>query len=275
MDPIVEKIRQAVRPRRAVTWSVTELVAWLDEVEPIADRRGKFDWLEIPPIASPTAIQDAYHQIARTRHPDLFRNRVDAVVMDRLVRMYGRVTGAYADLKEPEKCAAYLRELRGPRVPTVPPVSHGGAGTAQLSSRLGVSAMQPMRSEISSSHRPGAIEPPPLGRSESTASTPRPQSTTAAPPVTAPPARSNPPTAPPPVATSPPSERTSQPMPRQSGDIEPAHAMNARALAFYRRAEGALKVGDASAAMLNIKMAIAADPRSTFLRAALAELSKK
>lgn len=274
MDPIIEKIRQASRPRRAVTWSVTELVAWLDEVEPIADRRGKFDWLEIPPIASPTAIQDAYHQIARTRHPDLFRNRIDAAVMDRLVRMYARVTGAYADLKEPEKCAAYLRELRGPRAPTVPPVSHGGAGTARLSSRLGVAAMQPMRSEISSSHRPGGTQPPPLGRSESTTATPRPQSTTAAPPVGVPTARSNPPTSPPPVATSPSSEP--QPVTRQpSGDIEPAHAMNARALAFYRRAEGALRVGDTSAAMLNIKMAIAADPRSAFLRAALAELSKK
>ena len=56
--------------------------------------------------------------------------------------------------------------------------------------------------------------------------------------------------------------------------IEPAHAMNARALSFYRRAEGALKTGDKSAAMLQLKMAIAADPKSAFLRAALAELIK-
>jgi hypothetical protein len=56
--------------------------------------------------------------------------------------------------------------------------------------------------------------------------------------------------------------------------IDPASAMNARALAFYRRAEGAQRTGDKAAALLQIKMAIAADPKSTFLRAALLELTK-
>ena len=90
MNPITLTIRRAVRPRVAVSWSVNQLLAWLNEVEPIADQRGKFDWLEIPPIASSTAIQEAYHQIARTRHPDLFRSRIDVRTMDRLVRMYAR-----------------------------------------------------------------------------------------------------------------------------------------------------------------------------------------
>lgn len=48
--------------------------------------------------------------------------------------------------------------------------------------------------------------------------------------------------------------------------------MNARALGFYRRAEGAWRVGDCSAALLHLKMAMASDPASTFLRAALREL---
>lgn len=205
-----------------MSWSVKELVAWLDEVEPNADQRGKFDWLEIPPIASSTAIQDAYHAIARTRHPDLFR-KLDPKTLDRLVRMYGRVTAAYADLKEPEKCAAYLRELRGPRPQTVPP------GDTRPSSRYGV---------------PAAPAPP-----------------RAAAPITSPP---------------PATERPTTPMPRvqRDGPIDPAATMNARALTFYRRAEGAQKTGDKAAALLQIKMAIAADPKSTFLRAALAELTK-
>ena len=80
-----------------MTWSVKELIAWLNEVEPVADQRSKFDWLEIPPTASTSAIQDAYHAIARSRHPDLFR-QLDPKLMDRLVRMYGRVTAAYADI---------------------------------------------------------------------------------------------------------------------------------------------------------------------------------
>ncbi|MBZ0236432.1 MAG: DnaJ domain-containing protein, partial [Deltaproteobacteria bacterium] len=105
-----------------MSWSVKELVVWLNEVERVADSRSKFDWLEIPPTASSTAIQEAYHAIARTRHPDLFR-QLEPAMLDRLVRMYGRITAAYADLKEPEKCAAYLRELRGPRPQTAPPAS--------------------------------------------------------------------------------------------------------------------------------------------------------
>ena len=50
--------------------------------------------------------------------------------------------------------------------------------------------------------------------------------------------------------------------------------MNARALALYRRAEGALRTGDRASAILNIKMAIAADPSSQLLRGALAELTR-
>jgi hypothetical protein len=212
-----------------VTWSVKELVAWLQEVEPTADQRGKFDWLEIPPTASSTAIQEAYHRIARTRHPDLFR-QLDPKLMDRLVRMYGRVTAAYADLKEPEKCAAYLRELRGPKPPTIqPPTSLVHPVTARTAERLTVAA-----AANPTTNRPHAreSEPPP----------------------------------PPPAAPAQPRTRT--------GPMDPAASMNARALAFYRRAEGAQRTGDRAAALLQIKMAIAADPKSTFLRAALAELTK-
>lgn len=168
-----------------MSWSLTELEQWLQTVEPSAEQRTLFDWLEIPPTASATAIQDAYHRIARTRHPDLFRQRVSPEVLDRLVRMYARVTAAYAELRVPERCAGYLRELRG---------------------------------------RPAAG----------------------------------------PTAAAAP-----------SADVDPVRAMNPRALQLYRRAEGALRIGDRTAATLHVKMAIAADPNSSFLRAALAELMGK
>ncbi len=164
-----------------MTWSRAELEAWLRMVEPIANERTPFEWLEIPPTASGTAIQEAYHAIARTRHPDLFRQQLDVPGLDRLVRMYARVTAAYAELRVPEKCAAYLRTQRIPKL--------------------------------------------------------------------------------------------SAPVTSDAPAPEPSQAMNPKALTSYRRAEGALRTGDHTAAMLHLKMAIASDPRSTFLRAALTELA--
>lgn len=48
--------------------------------------------------------------------------------------------------------------------------------------------------------------------------------------------------------------------------------MNSKALLYYRKAETALRRGDLKAAVLQIKMAIAADPSSAFLRTALGEI---
>jgi hypothetical protein len=49
-------------------------------------------------------------------------------------------------------------------------------------------------------------------------------------------------------------------------------AMNAKALLYYRKAELCLRRGDLRGAVLQLKMAIAADPQSTLLRTALAEV---
>jgi hypothetical protein len=75
-----------------------------------------------------------------------------------------------------------------------------------------------------------------------------------------------------------------QPIPVSSGAAVPvtpsgpaptvgaAGAMSPRALVYYRKAELALKRGDLKGAVLQLKMAIAADPQSGFLRTALAEV---
>ncbi len=174
-----------------MAWTPAELLAWLDQVEPRADGRSHFEWLEIKPTAAPQTIQAAYHAIARTRHPDLFRKSLSPTDLDRLVRMYARVSGAYAELRTSDGASAYRR-----------------------------------------------------------------RTTTAAPP---------PPTSPTAATPAAPAAGTA---------IDPARAMNARALVLYRRAEGALRTGDRATALLNIKMAIAADPSSQLLRGALAELSR-
>ena len=182
-----------------MAWTPAQVLAWLDEVEPRADGRSHFEWLELAPTAAPQAIQGAYHAIARTRHPDLFRAALRPADLDRLVRMYARVTGAYAELRTADSATAYLRR-----------------------------------------HAPAVTSPAPPASPTS----PAPPAPAAAPGASAPAA------------------------------VDPARAMNARALALYRRAEGALRTGDRASAILNIKMAIAADPSSQLLRGALAELTR-
>ena len=51
-----------------------------------------------------------------------------------------------------------------------------------------------------------------------------------------------------------------------------ANAMSSRALVYYRKAELALKRGDLKGAILQLKMAVASDPQSAFLRTALIEV---
>jgi len=48
--------------------------------------------------------------------------------------------------------------------------------------------------------------------------------------------------------------------------------MSSKALIYYRKAELCLRRGDLKGAVLQLKMAIASDPQSTFLRSALAEV---
>jgi len=51
-----------------------------------------------------------------------------------------------------------------------------------------------------------------------------------------------------------------------------AQAMNSKALVYYRKAELCLRRGELTGAVLQLKLAIASDPRSTLLRSALAEV---
>lgn len=203
-----------------MSWGTAELLHWLDEVEPRADQRSHFEWLEMTPTVSSTAIQNAYHAVARTRHPDLARKQLGPRDLDRLVRMFARVAAAYAALRNPEAATNYLRSLRD-------------------SQRM-TAVMMPSNMT------------PPTGLP--------------ARPSTVPPFAAATPALAPAAAPAP------APAPAPAGPVDPSRAMNARALAFYRRAEGALRTGDRTTALLQIRMAIAADPRSPLLRAALAEL---
>jgi hypothetical protein len=75
-----------------------------------------------------------------------------------------------------------------------------------------------------------------------------------------------------PRAASTPAAGTPSPAAPASSSTNAATAMSSKALIYYRKAELALRRGDLKGAILQLKMAIAADPQSTFLRTALAEV---
>ena len=58
---------------------------------------------------------------------------------------------------------------------------------------------------------------------------------------------------------------------RPAGAAPAGPRLGARALGFYRRAQAALRVGDVAGAILNLRMAVAAEPTSAYLRQALAD----
>ena len=57
--------------------------------------------------------------------------------------------------------------------------------------------------------------------------------------------------------------------------LSPAQAMTSKALTYYRKAELCLRRGELTAAVLQLKMAIASDPQSQFLRNALSEVESE
>lgn len=86
---------------------------------------------------------------------------------------------------------------------------------------------------------------------------PRPTPTTSAPPIAKPESGN-------------PAQEAGRPNPSGA-----AAAMTPKALVYYRKAELSLKRGDLKGAVLQLKMAIAADPLSTLLRQALTEVESE
>jgi hypothetical protein len=89
-----------------------------------------------------------------------------------------------------------------------------------------------------------------------------------------PPLRPDPPPPRPRTPSSAPIAQRQRPAPAGAGgtDVDGAAAMSPKALLHYRKAELCLRRGDLKDAVLQLKMAIARDPQSAFLRTALAEV---
>jgi hypothetical protein len=120
----------------AEPWAVSQVTAWIRALGPKVSGLGPFELLEIPPTDDMDAIRDAYHAVAATRHPDLFRGRLGEAEAEGLMKVFARVTAAYAKLRDPAERAKYKRRPSGRLVsdpPTPPPASQppaaGASGT--------------------------------------------------------------------------------------------------------------------------------------------------
>jgi len=267
-------VRATTAPLPATPWPPTKLVAWLDGIEPAVERLNLFELLELPPTLSGEHVQAAYHNVARTRHPDLFRGKLSARDAERLMRIYGRIAAAYATLRDPEERNRYLYTLRNARGPvsTMAPTAVPDRGDAPPRGR-GTDA------HFESEGAGGGTGTAPL-RARGPTTLPRPGTTSAPPPraaaagsSTSLPAAARSETRPRPALTRPPRAPTLKGAPSPPGPAAPLPGevnLSPRAAAFYRRAEVALAGGDIGGAVLNLRMAASADPTSAFLREALA-----
>ena len=250
-----------------MSWTVEELRRWLDAVEPMMDHRDPFAWLELKPTATPAEIQPAFHAVARNRHPDLYRSKLSPAEFDRLVRIYARIAAAYAELRDPARCEAHSRALRSkhppPQITRAPtPAQIARTATPVSMPRTSTGSTPPPVQLPRTRTQPHTPAPPEPSSPRTVTATQLPRTVTATQlPRTV-------------TATQLPRTRTEPPLATDSptGDVEPSRAMNAKALPHYRRAEGALRVGDRTTALLHLRMALASDPASTLLRSALAEL---
>jgi hypothetical protein len=265
--------------------------------------------LEVAEQATGEQVQEAFHKIARTSHPDLHRTGLNAEELELVTSAYAAIAGAYqqmrfacmktariALLKQDElaKVGAVTPPDSKPVAPVRPPTPAPraaaqtpptGARTVVSSTEVGPRPRHPS-SDPPSTRKPsgdGASTRTPSGDGASTrkpsgdgASTRRPSSE--------PPATRRP-------SSEPPATRRPSSEPRAGTDsdspISPhvaatpsgaapsaiaAQAMSAKALLYYRKAELCLKRGDLRGAVLQLKLACAADPNSGFLRTALAEV---
>lgn len=200
--------------------------------------------LELPADASADDAQAAFHKVARTSHPDLHRQGMTPEDIETVTSAYAAVAGAYQELRTRMMPTTSMKKLTRPgEAPSATPP--GGTSVP----------------------RPASATTPPGG-------TPRPASATT-PPGGTPTAR--PTQATPPGGSAVPRSGSTTPPPIGGASIgavsgKPEGAMSSKAIVYYRKAEIALRRGDLKGAILQLKLACATDPASTFLRSALAEV---
>ncbi|HEU4612886.1 MAG TPA: J domain-containing protein [Kofleriaceae bacterium] len=228
----------------------TDVLLWAQRV---AARKGSppHVLLEVSEYATAEQIQEAFHKIARTAHPDLHRHGLNAEELEMVTSAYAAVAGAYAQLRGAAMRTQRMRPIRidDPLAPVVePPQTATGSSPPKASGSSPPTAL-----------RRAPTSPPGSEPGRSTSQITRPASEPPRPPSSPPPTTTRrAPTAPPVAATG------------QTGAV--TDKMSSKALLYYRKAETCLNRGDLKGAILQLKLACAVDPASSFLRTALAEV---
>lgn len=88
-------------------WAASRVLAWIRALGPKCETLGPYELLEISPTDDIERIREAYHAVAATRHPDLFRGKLPEAEAESLMRVFGRVSNAYALLRDPEERSKY------------------------------------------------------------------------------------------------------------------------------------------------------------------------
>ena len=198
--------------------------------------------LEVAADATLDQAQDAFHKLARLAHPDLHRTSLSAEDLETVTSAYAQVANAYQQFRTSKMQTAKVAVLKpgtpDPRSKRGSAISLPGGGVIRGTgtTRPPISTTQTHATPTVSRTTTGSVTPAP------TIPTPSVEAAAII-PEAAPPAAAH-----------------------ASGQ------MNSRALLYYRKAESALRQGDLRAGVLNLKMAIAADPQAPFLRSALAEV---
>lgn len=250
----------------------TDVLLWANRVLSRKATAPAHEILEVKADATLDDLQAAFHKVAKLAHPDLHRG-LNPDELEKVTSAYSQVANAYQTLRAAKLRGAPTSPGSSPAIAVPIPAGPGGATKAPSG-------------EIPRAKRPSdqtpAVRLP--GGTLVRASKP-----TRSPPLD--PARAKPPTQPPPQSYTPPPHShprpPTQPPPMGSSPtvvppegnagapLNAAQQMSSKALIYYRKAELALRQGNLQAATLNLKMAIAADPHSTFLRSALNEVEQE
>ncbi len=87
------------------------------EVETLVGALDQLDYFAVLKIgieASPADIRAAYHRESRTYHPDRYAAVEDALLRERVARIYRRINEAYTVLRDDARRRKYLADVTGP-----------------------------------------------------------------------------------------------------------------------------------------------------------------
>lgn len=209
--------------------------------------------LEVSAVATMDTVRSAYHRLARFAHPDLHRTAVTTAELEEITETFARVSNAYSVLSARLRQNAAKVERRETRPP-----SGASSGTSSATSSGRAGSADAAGAAASAAQRPGRA--PPSAVTEKRPSFTAPASRlTSAPPVG-------------PSGILPGAARPSAMPP--SSSTGPATGLSSKAMLHYRRAELCLRRGELVEARLHLKLALASDPNSAFLRRALEELDR-